>query len=85
MDGGDPAERLKARAAEEEDFDWSAELANFRRSGFDLALPIVDRSERVAGLIRAAGWDGANALTDATFVGYEVEFLATYLLWTEGE
>ena len=79
MDGGDPAERLLERSEEEDDFDWDAELAHFHKSGFVLPLPIVQRAERVAKLVKAGGWDCACALLDEEFRGWECDYLAVAL------
>lgn len=44
-----------------------------------LPLPAVRKALRLWRLVRAAGWPAAERLSDATFTGWEVEFLGVAL------
>jgi hypothetical protein len=46
-------------------------------------LPVVERALGVVALVRAAGWAGARALSDAVFEGWEVDFLGHALAEVE--
>jgi len=74
--GDDPVARLRERLADPDDsVDLAAEISAIEAQGFGWPEPIVDRAEAVYRLALAVGWEGALAIGDDVFEGWEVDLL----------